>query len=133
MFLKRTGVPLTRSAKACIDQKILHSIRHILPGVKPGFLPGAHLPGAKALAFSFATGVFAGDYAHGKHAFAKAFCILLGLSPLAKCNISCSDSRLKMMFNTVLFLKKSILMQKSNTGTEEGRPKRMIKKPNRYN
>ncbi|AES59601.1 hypothetical protein MTR_1g023240 [Medicago truncatula] len=88
MFLKRTGVPLTRSAKDCIDQKTLHSIRHNLPGVKPGPLPEAHLPGAKALTFSFAMGIFAGDSAPGKRAFAKAFCIFPGLPPLAKCSES---------------------------------------------
>ena len=52
------------------------------------------MPGAKALTGSFAMSKFAGDSAHGKvpgkRPFAKAFCILSGLLPLAKCNISCS-------------------------------------------
>jgi len=55
-------------------------------------VPGTHLPGAKALAFAMSR--FAGDSAPGKtpgkRPFAKAFCILPGLLPLAKCNISCS-------------------------------------------
>jgi len=58
---------------------------------------GAHFPGAKALAGSFAMNRFAGDSAPGKtpgkRPFAKAFCILPGLLPLAKCNISCSEQR----------------------------------------
>ncbi|RHN75924.1 hypothetical protein MtrunA17_Chr2g0326461 [Medicago truncatula] len=33
---------------------------------------------------------FAGDSAPGKCPIAKAFCILPGLLPLTKCNISCS-------------------------------------------
>jgi len=57
-------------------------------------VPGAHLPGAKALAGSFAMSRFAGDSAPGKTPgkcpVAKAFSILPGLLPLAKCNISCS-------------------------------------------
>jgi len=53
-------------------------------------VPGAHLPGAKALAGSFAMSRFGGDSAPDKRPFAKAFCILKGLLPLAKCNISCS-------------------------------------------
>jgi len=57
-------------------------------------VPGAHLPGAKALAGSFVMSRFVGDSAlgktPGKRPFAKAFCILPGLLPLAKCNISCS-------------------------------------------
>jgi len=32
-----------------------------LPGVEPGPVPGAHLPGAKALAASFAMTRFVGD------------------------------------------------------------------------
>jgi len=62
-----------------------------LPGVESGPVPGAHLPGAKALAGSFAMSRFAGDSAPSKRPFAKAFCILTGLLPLAKCNISSSD------------------------------------------
>jgi len=57
-------------------------------------VPGVHLPGAKALAVSFAMNGFAGYSApgktHGKRPFAKDFCILPGLLPLVKCNISCS-------------------------------------------
>jgi len=57
-------------------------------------VPGVHLSGAKALAGSFAMSRFAGNSAPGKtpdkRPFAKAFCILSGLLPLAKCNISCS-------------------------------------------
>jgi len=52
------------------------------------------LPGAKALASSFAMSRFAGDPAPGKtpgkRTFAKVFCILPGFLPLAKYNISCS-------------------------------------------
>jgi len=48
-----------------------------LPGVEPGPVPGAHLPGAKALAGSFAMSRFAGDSAPGKtpgkRPVAKAF------------------------------------------------------------
>jgi len=51
----------------------------------------ANLPGAKALAGSFAMSRFAGDSAPGKRQVAKAFSILPGLLPLAKCNISCSE------------------------------------------
>jgi len=83
---------LTQSAKAC---KSLFLCRHNLPGVVPGPVPGAYLPGAKALAWSFAMSGFAGYSAPGKTPgklpFAKDFCILPGLLPLAKCNISCSD------------------------------------------
>jgi len=55
------------------------------------------LPGAKALASSFAMSRFAGDPAPGKtpgkRTFAKVFCILPGSfgSNMAKYNISCSD------------------------------------------
>ncbi|AES97400.1 hypothetical protein MTR_5g053690 [Medicago truncatula] len=60
-------------------------------------MPGAHLPGAKALAESFAMSRFAGDSAPGKtpgkRPFAKAFGIFPGLLPLAKCNISCSGKQ----------------------------------------
>jgi len=52
------------------------------------------LPGAKALAGSFVMSRFAGDSAPGKtpgkRPFAKAFCILQGLLPLANYQISCS-------------------------------------------
>jgi len=61
-----------------------------LPGVESGPVPGAHFPGAKVLAGSFAVSRFAGDSAPGKRQVAKAFSILPGLLPLAKCNISCS-------------------------------------------
>lgn len=76
-----------------MGQGCLHASEK-LPGVVPGPLPGAHLPGAKALAGSFAMSGFARYSAPGKtpgkRPFAKAFCILPGLLPLAKCNISCS-------------------------------------------
>jgi len=72
-------------------QKSLQSYRHNLPGVEPGPVPGAHLPGAKPLAESFAMSRFAGDSAPGKRPFAKAFCILPGLLPLANYQISCSE------------------------------------------
>ena len=55
------------------------------------------MPGAKALAGSFAMSRFAGDSTPGKtpgkRPFAKAFCILPGLLPLTKCNISWSAYR----------------------------------------
>ena len=76
--------------------KSLQSFRHNLPGVEPGPVLGVHFPGAKALASSFAMSRFAGDSAPGKtpgkRPFAKAFCILTRLLPLAKCNISSSVS-----------------------------------------
>ena len=72
-------------------QKSLQSYRHNLPGVELGPVPGAHLPGAKPLAGSFAMSRFAGDSAPGKRPFAKAFCILPGLLPLANYQISCSE------------------------------------------
>jgi len=54
----------------------------------------ANLPGAKALAGSFAMSRFAGDSdpgkTPGKRPVAKAFSIWPGLLPLAKCNISFS-------------------------------------------
>jgi len=80
---------LTQSAKAC---ESLYLCRHNLPGVEPGPVPGAHLPGAKALAGSFAMSGFVGYSAPGKRPFAKDFYILSGLLALAKCNISCSGS-----------------------------------------
>jgi len=53
-----------------------------------------HLPGAKALAGSFAMSRFAGHSAPGKtpgkRPVAKTFSIFPGLLPLTKCNISCS-------------------------------------------
>ena len=65
-----------------------------MPGVEPGPVPGAHLPGAKALAGSFAMSRFAGDSAPGKtpgkRPVVKAFSILPGLLPLANYQISCS-------------------------------------------
>ncbi|KEH16453.1 hypothetical protein MTR_0179s0040 [Medicago truncatula] len=66
------------------------NVKHNLPGVEPGTLRGAHLPGAKPLAGSFAMSRFAGDSAPSKRPVAKAFSILTGRLPLAKCNISCS-------------------------------------------
>jgi len=74
---------------------------HILPGVTPGFVPGAHLPGAKALASSFVMSRFAGDSALGKRPVAKAFSILPGFLPLAKCNISCSEIEENEMMNNI--------------------------------
>ncbi|AES65537.2 hypothetical protein MTR_2g042070 [Medicago truncatula] len=68
-------------------QKSLQSCRHNLPEVEPGPMPGAHLPGAKPLVGSFAMSKFAGDSAPGKRTFAKTFCILPGLLPLANCQI----------------------------------------------
>jgi len=65
-----------------------------LSGVTPEFVSGAHLPGAKALASSFAMSRFARDFAPGKRPVAKVFSILPGLLPLAKCNISCIDYNL---------------------------------------
>jgi len=89
---------LTQSAKAC---KSLYLCRHNLPGVVPGAVPGAHSPGAKALAGSFAMSGFAGYSVPcktlGKRPFAKDFCILPGLLPLAKCNISCSATPVKVI------------------------------------
>jgi len=67
-------------------QKSLQSCRHNLPGVEPG-----PVPGAKPLAGSFAMSRFVGDSALGKRPFAKAFCILPGLLPLANYQISCSE------------------------------------------
>ena len=95
--LKMTDV---MSAKACIDHNASESLqncRHNLPEVEPGPVPGAHLPGAKALAGSFAMSRFAGDSALDKTP-AKAFNILSGLLPLVKCNISCSVSNLMVDF-----------------------------------
>lgn len=84
-------------------QRSLQLCRYILPGVVPGPMPGANLPGAKALAGSFAMSGFAGYSAPGKtpgkRPFAKAFCILPGLLPLAKCNISCSVDQQNMYIN----------------------------------
>jgi len=100
---------LTQSAKACIDQKSLLLHRHSLPGVEPGPVPGANFPGAKALAYSFAMSRFAGDSAPGKtpgkRPIAKAFCILPGLLPLAKCNISCSECPCENVSLIFFFLK----------------------------
>jgi len=85
---------LTQSAKACNDQKSQHLHRHNLPGVESRLVPRANLPGAKVLAYSFTMSRFVGDSAPGKtlgkRLIAKAFCILPGLLPLAKCNISCN-------------------------------------------
>ena len=66
--LKKTDVMLTQSAKAC---KSLYLCRHNLPGVEPGPVPGAHLPGVKALTGSFAMSGFTGYSAPGKRPFAK--------------------------------------------------------------
>jgi len=81
-----------------------------LPGVEPGPLPGAHFPGAKALAGSFAMSRFAGYSAPGKRPFAKDFCILPGLLRLAKCNISCSESVANDFLTDSVTLNKSVVI-----------------------
>jgi hypothetical protein len=67
----------------------------ICQGLCQGLCQERILPGAKPLAGQFAMSRFAGDSAPGKtpgkRPIAKAFSILPGLLPLAKCNISCSD------------------------------------------
>ncbi|KEH38545.1 hypothetical protein MTR_2g073180 [Medicago truncatula] len=59
--------------------------QQFVAGVVPGPVPGVHLPGAKALAGSFAMSRLARDSAPGKtpgkRPFAKAFCILPGFCP----------------------------------------------------
>jgi len=68
--------------------KSLQSCRHILPGVEPGPMPGAHLPGAKPLARQFAMSGFTGDSAPsktpGKRPVAKAFSIFTKASAPGK-------------------------------------------------
>ncbi|KEH40392.1 Serine/Threonine kinase domain protein [Medicago truncatula] len=67
------------SVNICIGS-LFHEI-----GLTLGNVPGmksANLPGAKALATSFAMSRFAGDSAPDKRSFAKAFCILPVFPPL---------------------------------------------------
>ncbi|AES75400.1 transmembrane protein, putative [Medicago truncatula] len=71
-----------------------------------GVVPGEHLSGVKALAGLFVMSRLTGDFTpgktHGKRPFAKAFYILSGLLPLAKCNIYCSVLLYDIFFSIYL-------------------------------